>query len=66
MNIKQTIEHRTSVRTYSPTPLDESHIAALQTSIDTAGTPFGGDIKIGLVHFTNDAPARPGTYGVIK
>ena len=66
MNIKQTMEHRTSVRTYSPTPLDESHIAALQTSIDTAGTPFGGDIKIGLVHFTNDAPARPGTYGVIK
>lgn len=66
MDIKQLIAKRVSVRSYESTIISDEVIFALNKSIDSATTPFGGNVKIGLVHFTKDAPARPGTYGVIK
>lgn len=66
MSITEIIEKRTSVRTYADRPVEQSAIDALNASIASASSPFGGEYTIELKKFDLKGPQRPSTYGTIS
>jgi len=70
MSIIETINRRTSCRTYSDRPIEPDHIEALKIYLkDTTASPFGSEIRFELLDFREikmNGAAIPGTYGVIK
>ncbi len=65
-NIIEVIQKRTSIRTYSKEPIEQSQRAALEAYLQTATeNPFGAHVRLALVD-SEGAPERLGTYGFIR
>lgn len=70
MSIIETINRRTSCRTYSDRPIEPDKIKVLKTFLKAnTASPFGSEIRFELLDFTEmelTGTRTPGTYGVIK
>ncbi len=66
MNITEIIQLRKSVRNYNETPVPESILKQIQQAIDSAESPFGGDVTMRLKSFNPEGDFKPGTYGVVR
>lgn len=70
MSIIDTINQRTSCRTYSDKPIERDKTEALKTFLkDTTASPFGSEIRFELLDFNKMEMSEIGTlgtYGVIK
>jgi len=67
--VEEIIRERCSLRTYRNEPIDGAALAELERHMaDDIPAPFGAGIRFDLVPAMDggDAPARVGTYGIIK
>ncbi len=66
MNIIEAIKARHSVRTYAGIRLAPDQETKINDAINSASSPFGGNVTIRLMAVNAGGEFRPSTYGVIK
>ncbi|MDE7403220.1 MAG: hypothetical protein K2M87_07395 [Muribaculaceae bacterium] len=67
MDYIKAIEIRRSVRTYNPDKsLSDKEISTIQEAIDSAWSPFGGDVAVKLHRFDLEGKQTPSTYGSVS
>jgi nitroreductase len=70
ISIIETINRRTSCRTYSDRPIEPEKAEALKTFLkENTASPFGCEVRFELLNFETPGMSEtrtPGTYGVIK
>lgn len=66
MDIIDAIRTRRSVRTFDGEPLPDSLCKLLSDAVESATSPFGGDVAVRLKKFDLKGGYRPSTYGIIK